>query len=75
MSCVYLIALTGNIDEEKSQKDRILTASKTIWMLTSWHKILVPALGSYLAEYGRVTTEAQPTIRSPIQVLTCAYVA
>ena len=34
--------------EEKSQKDRILTASKTIWMLTSWHKTLVPALGSYL---------------------------
>ena len=32
--------------EEKSQKDRILTASKTIWMLTSWHKTLVPALGS-----------------------------
>ena len=34
--------------EEKSQKDRILTASKTIWMLTSWHKTLVPALGSEL---------------------------
>ena len=33
-------------EEEKSQKDRILTASKTIWMLTSWHKSLVPALGS-----------------------------
>ena len=34
------------IMEEKSQKERILTASKTIWMLTSWHKTLVPALGS-----------------------------
>ena len=32
-------------NEEKSQKDRVLTASKTIWMLTSWHKTLVPALG------------------------------
>ena len=32
--------------EEKSQKDRVLTASKTMWMLTSWHKTLVPALGS-----------------------------
>ena len=30
--------------EEKSQKDRILTASKTIWMFTSWHKTLVPTL-------------------------------
>ena len=34
--------------EEKSQKDRILTASKTMWMLTSWHMTLVPALGSEL---------------------------
>ena len=34
--------------EDKSQKDRVLTASKTLWMLTSWHKILVPALGSWL---------------------------
>ena len=32
--------------EENSQKDRILIASKTIWMLTLWHKTLVPALGS-----------------------------
>ena len=32
--------------EEKSQKDRVLTSSKTMWMLTSWHKTLVPALGS-----------------------------
>ena len=28
-----------------------------------------------LAEYGRVTTEAQPTRQSPIQVLTCTYIA
>ena len=28
-----------------------------------------------IAEYGHVTTEAQPTRRSPIQVLTCTYVA
>ena len=34
--------------QEKSQKDRILTASKTIWMLMSWHKTLVPAFGSQL---------------------------
>ena len=26
------------------------------------------------AEYGRLTTDAQPTRRSPIQVLTCIYV-
>ena len=29
--------------EEKSQKDRILTARKTIWMLMSWPKTLVLA--------------------------------
>ena len=27
-----------------------------------------------LAEYGCVTTDAKPTRRSPIQVLTCTYV-
>ena len=36
------------ISEEKSQKDRILTGSKTIWMFTSWHKTLVPTLCSLL---------------------------
>ena len=35
-----------NETKEMSHKDRVLTASKTIWMLTSWHKTLVPALGS-----------------------------
>ena len=40
-------AMLGIVEtEEKSQKDRVLTASKTMWMLTSWHKTLVPALGS-----------------------------
>ena len=41
-------------DEEKSQKERILTASKTIWMLTSWHKTLVSALGSVQVLYKHV---------------------
>ena len=38
---------------EKSQK--VLTASKTIWMLMSWHKTLVPALGSYVIIISAVT--------------------
>ena len=28
-----------------------------------------------IADYGRLTTEAQPTRQSPVQVLTCTYVA
>ena len=31
--------------------------------------------GFILAEYGRLDKEAQPTIQSPIKVLTCIYVA
>ena len=45
--CVLQNACAKVGNEEKSQKDRVLTASKTtIWMLTSWHKTLVPVLGS-----------------------------
>ena len=40
--------------EEKSQKDRVLTASKTIW-------IDISSSVRVLAEYGYLTTEAQPT--------------
>ena len=48
MSCTnkFLGPTIGFSAEEKSQKDRISTTSKTIWMLTSWHKTLVPALVS-----------------------------
>ena len=45
--CFFLF-VSSLLIREKSQKDRILTASKTIWMLTSWHKTLIPALGSEL---------------------------
>ena len=40
-------AMLGIVEtEEKSQKDSILTDSKTKRMLSSWHKTLVSALGS-----------------------------
>ena len=51
--------------EEKSQKDRILTASKIIWMLTSWHK----------TKDIRSSVRLQPPRRSPIHILTFTYVA
>ena len=39
-------ATTTGIGE--GQKDTVLTASKTILILKSWHRTLVPALGSKL---------------------------
>ena len=45
-------AMLGIVEtEEKSQKDKIWTASKTIWMLTSWLKTLVSV--RLIADYGQ----------------------
>ena len=55
-------------EEVKSQKVRVLPACKTLRRLTSWHKTF-----QHKPEYGCLTTEAQPTKWSPIQVLTYTY--
>ena len=51
-----------NETKEMSQKDRVLTASKTItiWMLMS-HVMLKDISSRLIAEFGPLTVEARPT--------------